>query len=297
MKKHEELITPENIALTVNIPNVYERIEAFLIDLVVLSIITLGILFITRFMSIISNEIANAISMLAIFFLWNGYFIYYELKRGATIGKKKKGFRIVSIDGNFLRPSAIYVRNLMREIEFFLPLKLLAAITAGNLLSIDISGFWPFLWIVIFSFFPYFNKRNRRIGDIFAGTMVISIPQAKLQKDLIEKTKLTNKTAKIEKTNFEFVFSDEMLNIYGKDELEVLERILRSYSEIPKKESKKLFAILTEKIIKKINYSETLLQKQHKNFLDEFYQKQRKYLENKLLRGKSLKRRTERKKK
>src|SRR3546814_9024800 len=56
------------------------------------------------------------------------WFIGFELgSRAATPGKRLMGIRVVARDGGRLTADAVVARNLIRELELFLPLMMLGA--------------------------------------------------------------------------------------------------------------------------------------------------------------------------
>jgi uncharacterized RDD family membrane protein YckC len=60
--------------------------------------------------------------MLGFFMLRTFWFIGFELgSRAATPGKRLMGIRVVARDGGRLTADAVVARNLIRELELFLP--------------------------------------------------------------------------------------------------------------------------------------------------------------------------------
>src|SRR4051794_24385858 len=100
----------------------------------------------------------NGLSALAIiwligmFVLRNGYFIGFELRgRAATPGKRISGLRVIARDGGRLTADAVIARNLMREIEVFLPLSFLSARAAEGAVDRWL-GLLGFAWTAVFLF-------------------------------------------------------------------------------------------------------------------------------------------------
>jgi uncharacterized RDD family membrane protein YckC len=295
-----EMITPESIALQMPLANFSHRFEAFTMDVLRLVLFTVLILLIIWLM-IASLGIGGsaafiilAFANILIFLLWNGYFIYYELKYGATPGKRKNGLKVVSQNGSFLPASAIYVRNILREIELWLPLRLGLLILIAGPNGFGENGVWPFLWIFMIGMVPCFDKYHRRIGDFLAGTVVIIPPQARLEGDLVKASqqKQLKAAPTDESTAPKYQFTETMVDIYGKEELQTLEEILRKAPTMQPMERKQLFKTLVEKIAKKIDYKDLVPITDYELFLNLFYEAQRARLENKLLHGQSLERRT-----
>ena len=93
------------------------------------------------------------------------------------------GLRVVARSGERLTADRVIARNLMREIEFYLPL----SFVFGDLASGQAS--WQMAlgglgWTVIFVLFPLFNRDRMRVGDLLAGTWVVRAPKRDLQGDV-----------------------------------------------------------------------------------------------------------------
>ena len=220
--KRRSLVTPEGVDLSLKLADVSQRIGAFLIDglimfgtLVVLTFVALGAFLA---IGIERGEMVAVIWLLGYFLLRNGYFILMEMgPRAATFGKRASGLRVVARSGERLTADRVIARNLMREIEFYLPISFLsynAAEGAGSALM-SLAGLG---WTGLFLFFPMFNKDKMRVGDLLAGTWVISAPRRKLAVDLLD----TEAPAVAR-----FTFTEAQLDVYGVFELQTLERVLR----------------------------------------------------------------------
>src|SRR5262249_59386969 len=103
--------------------------------------------------------------------------------RGATPGKRLLGLRVIDAHGGMLTAEAVFARNLMREIEVFLPL---AAVLAPAQLSPEAPA-WARLastaWLLVFATIPLFNRDRLRLGDIVAGPLVVLSPHVVLAGD------------------------------------------------------------------------------------------------------------------
>jgi uncharacterized RDD family membrane protein YckC len=162
-------------------------------------------------------EIGGIIWLLGFFLLRNFYFIVMEMgPRAATFGKRAVGLRVVARSGDRLTADRVIARNLMREIEFYLPLSFLAFNAAE-----DTGGGWTalagFLWTLIFLLFPVFNNDRLRIGDLLAGTWVVQVPRRKLSVDSLNAAGPGPHHA----------FTEAQLDVYGIYELQTLEQVLR----------------------------------------------------------------------
>ncbi len=212
-----ELITPEGVPLHLTLPGVSERIFAFALDLLAIAImlvsmtVSAGIL-----LQGTGVEVAGIVWLLGFFVLRNFYFAYFELRpRGATLGKRAMEMRVATRDGGRLTANAVLARNMVRELELFLPLSFLAVEgqeAAGWLLLLG------FGWSGLFLLFPLFNRDRLRVGDLLAGTWVVRQPRRKLLPDLAA---AGSGWAGLE-------FTAAQVGAYGIKELHVLEDVLRA---------------------------------------------------------------------
>ena len=125
------LITPEGVDLRVRLADAGTRASAFLLDVVIIStaavVITIVALFGLRGLGGDELQPLFIVWIILIFLLRNAYFIAFEAgRRAATPGKRIVGIRVASRSGAGLSIDQVIARNLMREIEIFLPLSILA---------------------------------------------------------------------------------------------------------------------------------------------------------------------------
>lgn len=225
-KFERAFVTPEGVDLRLSLGRAGDRVLAYAIDIV---IITLALLAMTILCTIAlqtaggeSGEVVSIIWMLGYFVLRNGYFLAFELgARAATPGKRAMGLRVVARDGGRLTGEAVVARNAMREIEIILPMYLLGYMMFGD------EGDWSWLavmaWIVVFLFFPLFNKDRLRVGDLLAGTWVVRTPRRTLGASMVEQPMAGQGG---------YVFTDAQLDAYGEYELKALEDVLRRQDDL-----------------------------------------------------------------
>ena len=217
-KMMRELVTPEGVDLRLVLADGGERVSAFLLDVVfiigVLVVMTLGLVGLAFLLNFRSVEYLGIIWILGFFLLRNFWFIGFELTaRAATPGKRIVGLRVTTRDGSPLSANAIFARNAMRELEFFLPLTFLISNGRGVDAWISIVGF---IWCGVFLFFPLFNRDRLRVGDLVGGTWVVLAPKRVLDADLSA-------------GDSRLVFSEAALDAYGIKELNILENVLRRH--------------------------------------------------------------------
>jgi uncharacterized RDD family membrane protein YckC len=220
-KRRRTLITPEGVDLSLKLADGGQRVAAFLLDLAIMAgvLILFTILCLTgaRAVGATAVELMVVVWLLGFFVLRNFYFLLMEMgSRAATLGKRAVGVRVVARSGERLTADRVIARNAMREIEFYLPVSFISYNAAEG--SVDgWTALAGFLWTAIFLFFPFFNKDRLRVGDLLAGTWVVSAPKRKLSIDLLESRPETSA----------YRFSDEQLDVYGVFELQMLEKVLR----------------------------------------------------------------------
>ncbi len=239
-RRRREVVTPEGIALPFHVASRSARAGALMIDFLLLLVVSITVSIVIRNMtqgafdagepenSTGAAEFLYVLGTLFWFLLWNGYFIALEMgPRGATLGKRMLGIRVASHDGGRLTAEAVLARNLLRDIELFLPLTilLLGLIFAAAGEDFGWSLWSATIWFLIFMLFPFFNRDALRAGDLIAGTWVVDAPKAKLAAALSTEGAARGGSSTV--TGAEYRFSEEELAVYGEYELQTLERVLR----------------------------------------------------------------------
>ena len=155
------LQTPESVELEFTLAGIGNRAYALLIDYLVWSIILIGFfiawaIFSSQLLEAIENFVGSskqlrlwlvAIQLLITFFIYVGYFVIFEtLWQGQTPGKRFVKIRVIRDDGRPVSLQQSTLRSLLRPVDdlFFLGV-----------------------------FFIVFGKREKRLGDWVAGTLVI----------------------------------------------------------------------------------------------------------------------------
>jgi uncharacterized membrane protein SpoIIM required for sporulation/uncharacterized RDD family membrane protein YckC len=146
--------TPEHLVLELELAGVGSRIAAAACDAVLL-----GVLYVGLGLALVAlsrgreapgpwSTLVAVLALLALFFLFWGYFLLFEaLNHGRTPGKRLMGIRVVMDTGHPITFAAAAVRNLIRVVDA-LPFGLVGLA------------------------FVLFHPQNKRLGDIVAGTVV-----------------------------------------------------------------------------------------------------------------------------
>ena len=159
------LQTPESVELEFTLAGIGNRAYALLIDYLVWGLLLLGFfitwtIFSNQVLEVIGNLVGTnrqlelwllAIQLLITFFIYVGYFVVFEtLWQGQTPGKRFAKIRVIGDDGKPVRLQQATLRSLLRPVDdiFFLGV-----------------------------FFIVLGKREKRLGDLVAGTLVIQEEQ------------------------------------------------------------------------------------------------------------------------
>jgi len=275
------LVTPDGVPLNLNLATFGERAGALMIDLAIMmgAFIALGLL--AGGLGFVGLGNVVVIFLIIGFFLIRSfYFIFFEIKwHGSTPGKRAVGLRVIDRKGGRLSPDAIFARNLMREVEVWLPMTLFFVTPQVGLEK----WIWVLnaIWLGIFVLLPVFNRDRLRAGDFIAGTMVIRAPRTKLLLDPVQK----NKIAADEPIKATFTFTRQQLDVYGIFELQTLEQVLRTTGA----EKQDIFDSVANQIADKIKWDGDYSLADAEVFLRDFYAAMRKHHEAALLFGKRKK--------
>ncbi|MEZ5422874.1 MAG: RDD family protein [Pyrinomonadaceae bacterium] len=153
-----------------------------------------------------SPKWVTAITIIAVFVLFSSYFVVFEwLWNGQTPGKRLMKLRVIREDGRPLTLWEAIVRNLLR----------IADAAPGFVIPVYSVGL-----ITIF-----LNARDQRLGDIFAGTVVIRerIDEAPTFADTFTKRIADPALTRVQKP---VTFTADISKI-TEDEIEVAEVFLR----------------------------------------------------------------------
>lgn len=285
-RRQRAIVTPEGVPLVVELADRGSRAAAFMLDMVFIVIILVLGGIALAFTAVVIKVWALVIGILAFFLLRIFYFPITELAwRGATPGKRILGLRVIDRGGGPLKPESIVVRNLMREVEVFMPLTVMAVPSLTGFESLEqllVLG-----WVGIFTLMPLFNRDGLRVGDMVAGTLVIAAPKAALLPDLTARTQSSIPLTRSRQEASPYRFTPAQLGHYGVYELQTLEAVLRRVeagSAAGREE-------IAKRIRAKIGWPEPgqpVPETQRfdaTQFLEAFYAAQRAHLERRLLFG------------
>lgn len=141
LRVHE---TPEGVDLTLRTAGPVVRAAALAIDGLIKGALYLALLPLIAFAGF-----GLGLLLLGMFLVEWFYPVFFELRSGATPGKRAMGLAVVADDGTPVTPAASLIRNLLRVADF-LPLAYGAGLAC---MLID--------------------RDFRRLGDLAAGTLVI----------------------------------------------------------------------------------------------------------------------------
>ncbi|WP_262692709.1 RDD family protein [Kordiimonas aestuarii] len=273
-RQMREILTPEGVTLKVELAQTGDRAGAVLIDLLLLFVGmilgALGIGLTTGFAGL--GRFGIILILLLLFLFRNFYFMFFELKwQGQTPGKRRLGLKVIDRFGRPLSSEAIFARNMMREIEIFLPMGIIFSGSATGVSGI--MQLFALIWALVLVFLPTMNRDHLRAGDLVAGTLVVREPRVKLAADMLSGAEDEEKSA--------YSFTVGQLELYGIYELQMLEDLLRNQSL----EAAAKRQTAGQTIIRKIDWPDRVTHGRMDAFLQAYYNALRKHLEGKLLMG------------
>ncbi|MBS2023720.1 MAG: RDD family protein [Deltaproteobacteria bacterium] len=273
------LPTPEGVPLRLELASLGERASAHLLDQFIIQLTSLVLVLCMIFAHLGGDEgkgsssrgFLLAILTVGLFFARTFYFIVFEAgPRGATPGKRWAKIRVIDRSGGPLTLSQVVTRNVMRDVEFWVPLIVIIAPSA--LFGPDVPGWAGWVagaWALLVFLLPWWNKDRLRAGDMVGGTLVVRSPAVLLLDDLGSGTQL--------RRGQPHVFSSDQLAHYGAFELQTLEAVLRRGNGLLNAEA---ITTVAESIKKRIGWTTQVTNDFW--FLRDFYAAQRAHLEHRL---------------
>lgn len=274
-KRVMQFIPPEGVPISFAIASIGARLGAQILDIIFTTLLFIIIALAVIFTGVLPLSAMTVLITLMGFLLRTPYYVLSELIwNGRTLGKRITGIRVINVDGRRLTPHQVTARNLMKEVEIFAPMGLLGTIGEQSGLEGGLTAAWLLVVVIV----PLANRRRQRIGDMFAGTLVVDNPRSVLLSDLA----LSSPAKASSQPAFEFL--PEHLDIYGKYELQTLEDVLRDTTKKPNTEE---IVKIVRTITRRIRYEDPVKPGQEMLFLNDFYRAQREHLESLKLFGKA----------
>lgn len=150
-----DILTSQNVTINYELAELRDRIFAWILDMVVLSLGSA--LLLTLLPNILSSDALNYFYYLLIIPLYLCYFLLFEiLMDGQTPGKRVLGIRVVKLTGSEPSPNDYFIRWAFRPIDITL--------TLGSIGIMMISS----------------TDKGQRLGDIVANTTVIKVASTQI---------------------------------------------------------------------------------------------------------------------
>lgn len=220
MDQQVEFETPENVSVTYQAAGLGSRFSAWILDFIILFVILFLLFFMVIILMAVDYQFTREVEKLlggtggrdaghlemlvtgiGIFIFGFSTFLYFGFSEfvmgGQTLGKRMLKLRVVKSNGFALDAGSILMRNIFRIID--------------NI---------PLLWIV-----PFVSKKSQRLGDMVAGTILVSDQPAKLGglRDIL-----------LDRDPMEAVFRFDpgMLKQARPQDVEAVERILERWHQL-----------------------------------------------------------------
>ena len=233
------VVTPDGVRLDLRIADLSARVGAAALDFSIIALTVTVLIILAALSFSFSASLGFDLALLGMFLIRVFYFPFFEMSwSGRTPGKRALGIRVMDRRGGGLTGEAVLARNLVREVEFFLPIMM--AIGQPDLTGNAWANLAAYAFIALVISLPLFNKERMRGGDILAGTWVVYDEAPALLPDLA----LGGGAAA------GYGFTDAQLSTYGLKELETLAAVLRD--QTPK--AAELRAKVASTIMRKIGY-------------------------------------------
>jgi len=272
-----DFLPPEGVPVRFEVAGLGARILAQVGDILITVAILIALMAVLFYSDLVSLTGLITVGSLLFFFIRAPYYTLCELLlNGQTLGKRLTGLKVIASDGRSLSAHSVTIRNLMKEVEVFVPgSMLLAADSLGTF-----AGLLLVIWLIVLVTVPLMNKKRQRLGDILAGTYVVLLPRPVLLRDLAD-----NDTP--QEAGFKFL--QHQLDHYGRYELQTLETLLQVNSAKLTKPARdrhvENLKKVADTIAKRINFPEAISPDRAETFLLTFYRTQRAYLESRQLFG------------
>ncbi len=166
--------TPENIEFEYTLAGPFQRFPAFLVDIFIRVAVFFGLGFVLTIGFGLSPFLAQVfgpflvVGFIISFFLMSWFYgAFFETQfNGRTVGKMVFKLRTISIDGRPINGEQAALRNILRSADMCLliPMRVFISEWEGAQLPVCCVGLVTMM----------LTRRMQRIGDLAAGTMVVS---------------------------------------------------------------------------------------------------------------------------
>ena len=213
-----EITTTQNITIHYELASVLDRIFAFTLDLIILSISSAILYVLASALFPSGSEILVYLTLLPVIVF---YSLFFELfKNGQSPGKMALKIRVIRIDGEKTKFSDYLMRWMFRVLDIY-------------------GSFGGIAFLGVIS-----STNNQRTGDLLANTVVVTLKNDK-------RIKLDN----LLKLNNQVKYTPIYLEVLKLDEETMLlvKETLKKYIKYPNVAHKKAFDLLVEKITTELN--------------------------------------------
>ncbi len=213
-----EITTTQNITIHYELASIWERIFAFITDLIVLSVSSSILYGITSAILPTSSEILIYFTLLPVIVF---YSLAFELfNNGQSLGKMALKLRVIRIDGEKTTFSDYLMRWMFRILDIY-------------------GSFGGIAFLGVIS-----STNNQRLGDLLANTVVVS-----LKKD--NRMKLENLLKLNNEVKYVPIYPDVIR--FDEETMLIVKETLKKQIKYPNEAHKKAFDLLVEKITTELN--------------------------------------------
>ncbi len=150
MNSELKIQTPEGITFSFQLAGPILRCLAWIVDLLVIVVISQGLGTLGQIAGVISRDLAMAVATIGYFVVSIGYGVATEWAwRGQTIGKRLLRLRVMDVQGLRLQFHQVLLRNLLRFVDMLPGLYLVGGLAC------------------------LVSRRAQRLGDFAANTVVV----------------------------------------------------------------------------------------------------------------------------
>lgn len=168
---YTQVITPENIQFEYALAGPFQRLPAFLFDLAVRGVVLVGVVIMLGVATSwvpAGGAVITVTSLLMFFALSWFYGVYFETRfNGRTLGKMVFKLRVISVDGRPINGTQAALRNLLRLAD-------MGVLVSLQVFDSEAPPAYVIPTMIIGLVVMTISPRMQRIGDLAAGTMVVS---------------------------------------------------------------------------------------------------------------------------